>query len=89
MKSVENRLRSVECPPQEGDQGIGANGAGFPWKRKARTFWSERYGREVSEAEVEDIHRNLYGFFSILRQWKEEDAREATGGAGHDEVAPE
>lgn len=89
MKSVENRLRLVEHPPQEGEQGLGANGGGSGWKDKARDLWSERYGREISEAKVDEIHRNLYGFFSILREWKEEDARKAAEGGQPGEVTSE
>ncbi|MBI4064534.1 MAG: hypothetical protein HY401_09595 [Elusimicrobia bacterium] len=43
------------------------------FKAKARAFWSERYGRPVSDAEAEDIHRNLAGFFGVLQEWKKED----------------
>ena len=88
MNSFENRLPSFEQPAQAGEQGVGERGNGSVWKGKARAFWAERYGRPVSEAQVEEIHRNLYGFFCILKQWKEEDARRPSDGAGPGEVAP-
>lgn len=39
----------------------------------AREHWSKRYGRPVSEAEVENIHRNLNGFFEVLLDWRRQD----------------
>lgn len=43
----------------------------------ARAHWSKRYGRPVSEAEVEEIHRNLNGFFEILLDWRRQDEAKA------------
>jgi hypothetical protein len=43
----------------------------------AREHWSKRYGRPVSEAEVEDIHRNLNGFFEVLLDWRRQDEAKA------------
>ena len=44
---------------------------------KARDHWSARYGRPVSEAEVEAIHRNLNGFFEVLLDWRRQDEAKA------------
>jgi hypothetical protein len=32
----------------------------------ARRFWEQRYGRPLSDEEVEGIERNLIGFFKLL-----------------------
>lgn len=43
--------------------------------KKAQKFWSKKYGREVSEGEVEEIDRNLLGFFKLLLKWSQEDKK--------------
>lgn len=43
----------------------------------AQEHWSRRYGRPVSEAEAETIHRNLNGFFEVLLDWRRQDAERA------------
>lgn len=46
--------------------------------KKARVFWAKRYGREVTDAEIAEIDRNLFGYYSLLLQWKrEEDANKS------------
>ena len=57
--------------------------------KKARVFWAKRYGREVTDAEIAEIDRNLFGYYSLLLQWireedrkKEPDARIAIGVGG-------
>lgn len=42
-----------------------------------RAHWSKKYGRELSEAELEDIYRNFVGFFQILWEWRCEDKAKA------------
>ncbi|MEK6536629.1 MAG: hypothetical protein AABZ63_04015 [Actinomycetota bacterium] len=44
---------------------------------QAQAHWSKRYGRPVSEAEVENIHRNLNGFFEVLLDWRRQDEAKA------------
>ena len=48
------------------ETGGSVNGENADWMTKAREFWSRRYGHPVSEAEVEEIQRNLKGFFDLL-----------------------
>lgn len=43
----------------------------------AQEHWSRRYGRPVSEDEVENIHRNLNGFFEVLLDWRRQDEAKA------------
>lgn len=35
--------------------------------------WSRLYNRPISEQELTEIYNNLNGFFSILRQWSEDE----------------
>ncbi|MCX7661471.1 MAG: hypothetical protein N2Z79_02160 [Candidatus Omnitrophica bacterium] len=37
--------------------------------------WSELYGRPISEEEYKEICQNLREFFSILREWVEDEER--------------
>lgn len=41
---------------------------------KSRVFWSKRYGRPVTDGELDEIHRNLFGFYGLLLQFMQEDA---------------
>ena len=40
---------------------------------QAKTFWAERYGRPVTDAELEEFHRNLLGFTSLLLEYRQEE----------------
>lgn len=51
---------------------------------QAQEHWSKRYGRPVSEAEVENIHRNLNGFFEVLLDWRRQDEAKAAEQKGLD-----
>jgi len=53
---------------------------------RAREFWSRRYGRPVSDAEVSEIDRNLFGYYGLLLQWKREEDQKAAGQKGLDYV---
>lgn len=59
---------------------IDANGSGSNGENRSREdrkqeailFWSTKYRRSVSEAEVDEITRNLTAYFAILRYWDAE-----------------
>lgn len=36
-------------------------------------FWTARYGRPVSAADVTEINRNLVEFIELLAEWRRED----------------
>lgn len=55
----------------------GVSGFSPEFLASAHEHWSRRYGRPVSEAEVEDIHRNLNGFFEVLLDWRRQDLAKA------------
>ncbi len=43
-----------------------------PKKQKLIDGWSKQYGRPVSQAEVEEIGRNLSRFFNIMLDWEKQ-----------------
>jgi len=43
------------------------------FREKSRRFWSKKYGRELSMGEIDEIYRNLTGYFNLLLRWKHED----------------
>jgi hypothetical protein len=55
----------------------GVSGFSPEFLASAQEHWSRRYGRPVSEAEVENIHRNLNGFFEVLLDWRRQDEAKA------------
>lgn len=55
----------------------GVSGFSPEFLARARELWSQRYGRPVSEAEAEAIHRNLNGFFEVLLDWRRQDEAKA------------
>lgn len=55
----------------------GVSGFSPDFLASAQEHWSRRYGRPVSEAEVENIHRNLNGFFEVLLDWRRQDEAKA------------
>ena len=38
-----------------------------------RKFWESRYGRELSEFELQECRDNVSGFFNILAEWDKDD----------------
>ena len=69
------RPRSIALPDETGDT-------------KAGQFWSTRYGRSVSDSELQEITQNLGGFFRLLRRWKEEEEGIPIGScSGHNKVS--
>lgn len=56
---------------------VGVSGFSPEFLASAREHWSKRYGRPVSEAEVENIHRNFNGFFEVLLDWRRQDEAKA------------
>ena len=44
--------------------------------KQSQELWSERYGREISRREAEEILTNLTGFFRILLEWEAKEMRE-------------
>lgn len=62
----------------------GVSGFSPEFLASAREHWSKRYGRPVSEAEVENIHRNLNGFFEVLLDWRRQDLAKAAAEKGLD-----
>lgn len=43
----------------------------------ARASFDRLYGREIRDAEFEEIRRNLLDFFGVLRRWDQERVRAA------------
>ncbi|MCY4031027.1 MAG: hypothetical protein OXF05_02785 [Hyphomicrobiales bacterium] len=41
-----------------------------------RKFWESRYGRELTEFELQECRDNIAGFFSILVEWEGKTAGE-------------
>lgn len=62
----------------------GVSGFSPEFLASAQEHWSKRYGRPVSEAEVENIHRNLNGFFEVLLDWRRQDLAKAAAEKGLD-----
>ena len=42
-------------------------------KEQQITGWSKLYGKQISEEEYKEICDNLYGFFSTIKQWDDEE----------------
>ena len=45
-------------------------------RQKLIDGWSELYGRQISEEDLDEICYNLKGFFDILKEWDDEDKKE-------------
>ena len=43
------------------------------YRKDLRAHWEKKYGRALSEAELEEIHANMTRFMSILHRWHVED----------------
>ena len=50
-------------------------------KRGVALYWSERYHRSVTDAEVDEINRNLLAYFALLRQWDNDERARKDAGA--------
>lgn len=38
--------------------------------KKTQDFFKEKYGKELSEAEAQDINRRITTYFRLLHRWK-------------------
>ena len=39
--------------------------------------WSRHYGKPISETEYKEIYDNLWGFFSVLKEWSDKEEKKS------------